>query len=82
MEKPFGITSEVKYLLIKASPVTIGRKLKADKKDLAFKGKSNTKPGNLLKKQIPIRVYYANADKKPGFFEIDTVHHCSHTDSG
>ena len=69
-------------MLLKASPATIDRKLKADKKKLAFKGRSGTKPGNLLKKQIPVRVYYADADKKPGFFEIDTVHHCGHTDSG
>ena len=80
--KPFGITPEVKGLLLKASPATIDRKLKADKKELAFKGKSGTKPGSLLKKQIPVRVYYTDADKKPGFFEIDTVHHCGHTDSG
>ena len=82
MEKPFGITPEVKALLLKASPATINRKLKADKKELAFKDKSGTKPGNLLKKKIPVRIYYVDADKKPGFFEIDTVHHCGHTDSG
>ena len=80
--KPFGITKEVKELLLKVSPATIDRRLKADKKELAFKGKSGTKPGNLLKKQIPVRTYYADADKKAGFFEIDTVHHCGHTDSG
>jgi len=80
--KPFGITKENRELLLKVSPATIDRKLKADKKELAFKGKSGTKPGNLLKKQIPVRTYYADADKKPGFFEIDTVHHCGHTDSG
>ena len=39
------------------------------------------KPGRLLKKQIPVRTYYADADKKPGFFEIDTVHHCGTSDS-
>jgi hypothetical protein len=80
--KPFGITKEVKKLLLNVSPATIDRKLKADKKKLAFKGKSGTKPGNLLKKQIPVRVYYADADKKPGFFETDTVHHCGSSESG
>jgi hypothetical protein len=49
---------------------------------LALKGKSGTRPGKLLKKQIPVRTYYADADKKPGFFEIDTVHHCGTSDSG
>lgn len=80
--KPFHITKEIKKLLLSVSPATIDRKLKADKKKLALKGKNGTKPGNLLKKQIPIRTYYADADKKPGFFEIDTVHHCGPTESG
>jgi hypothetical protein len=82
LAKPFGIAKDVKELLLKASPATIDRKLKADKKSLAFKGKCGTKPGSLLKKQIPIRTYYADADKKAGFFEIDTVHHCGSSESG
>jgi hypothetical protein len=82
LESAFQITPEVKALLLKASPSTIDRKLKADKKKLALKGKSGTKPGSLLKKQIPVRTYYPDADKKPGFFEADTVHHCGLHDSG
>jgi hypothetical protein len=73
LEKPFCITEEDKELLLSVSPSTIDRLLKADKKKLVLKGKSGTKPGKLLKKQIPVRTYYADADKKPGFFEIDTV---------
>ena len=82
LEPAFRITPEIKKLLLKVSPATIDRKLKADKKRLALKGKSRTKPGNLLKKQIPIRTYYTEADKKPGFFEVDTVHHCGISESG
>ena len=82
LETPFHIKDEIKELLLKVSPSTIDRVLKADKKRLALKGKSGTKPGKLLKKQIPIRTYYADADKKPGFFEVDTVHHCGTSDSG
>ena len=33
-------------------------------------------------RQIPVRVYFADAEKKPGFFEVDTVHHCGTADSG
>jgi hypothetical protein len=80
--KPFCITEKDKEMLLSASPSTIDRLLKADKKKLALKGKSGRKPGKLLKKQIPVRAYYADADKKPGFFEIDTVHHCGTSDSG
>jgi hypothetical protein len=82
LEKPFRLTEKEKELLLSASPSTIDRLLKPDKKKLALKGKSGTKPGKLLKKQIPVRTYYADADKKPGFFEIDTVHHCGTSDSG
>jgi hypothetical protein len=82
LEPAFHITPEVKKLLLKVSPATVDRKLKGDKKRLALKGKSRTKPGNLLKKQIPVRTYYADTDKKPGFFEVDTVHHCGVSDSG
>jgi len=82
LEPAFHITPEVKELLLKISPATIDRLLKKDRKKLSPKGKSLTKPGKLLKKQIPVRVYYADADKKPGFFEADTVHHCGDSDSG
>ena len=82
LEAEFGITPEVKRLLLKISPSTIDRKLKEDKKKLALKGKNGTKPGKLLKKQIPVRTYYPDADKNPGFFEIDTVHHCGVSDTG
>ena len=68
--------------MLQASPATIDRKLRADKQKLARKGKCGTKPGNLLKKQIPVRTYYADADKKPGFFEVDTVHHCGVSELG
>jgi hypothetical protein len=82
LEPEFHISPETRELLLTVSPATIDRKLREDKKKLAFKGKCGTKPGTLLKKQIPIRTYYADVDKKPGFFEIDTVHHCGMYESG
>ena len=82
LEHPFHLTEKDKELLLSVSPSTVDRLLKQDKRKLALKGKSGTKPGKLLKKQIPVRTYYADVDKKPGFFEIDTVHHCGTSDSG
>jgi hypothetical protein len=76
LQTPFRMTPETKELLLKVSPSTIDRLLRPDKKRLSLKGKSGTKPGKLLKKHIPIRVYFPDAQKKPGFFEFDTVHHC------
>jgi hypothetical protein len=82
LEQPFAITGKDKALLLSISPSTIDRVLKQEKKKLSLKGKNGTKPGKLLKKQIPVRTYYADIDKKPWFFEIDTVHHCGTSDKG
>lgn len=80
--KDFGITGEIKEKLLRISPSTIDLRLRAEKQKLKIKGKSGTRPGKLLRKNIPIRTYYAWDEKKPGFFEIDTVHHCGDRDSG
>lgn len=40
------------------------------------KGKTTTKPGTLLKHQIPIHVFTKWSDRKPGFGEIDLVANC------
>jgi hypothetical protein len=78
----FGITAEIREKLMTISPATIDRALKADRKKLAVRGISGTKPGNLLKKHIPVRTHYPWNERKPGFFEIDTVHHCGERDAG
>jgi hypothetical protein len=68
---------------MKISPATIDRALKKDKAALALKGKSLTKPGDILKHRIPIRTFYTSQERKlPGFIQIDTVHHCGQTTSG
>ncbi|MDR0474787.1 MAG: hypothetical protein LBH43_14075 [Treponema sp.] len=82
LEQPFHLTEKDKELLLSASSSATDRVLKPDKKKLSLKGKSGTKLGKLLKKHIPVRTYYADVDKKPSFFEIDTVHHCGTSDSG
>jgi hypothetical protein len=40
-----------------------------------IKGRSNTKPGTLLKNQIPIRTFSEWNEQRPGFTEIDLVGH-------
>jgi hypothetical protein len=78
----FGITAEIREKLMTISPATIDRALKEDRKKLVIRGISGTKPGNLLKKHIPVRTHYPWNERKPGFFEIDTVHHCGERDAG
>jgi hypothetical protein len=78
----FGITPDIREKLLYISPATIDRALKGARKNLKVRGISGTKPGNLLKKHIPIRIHYPWDERKPGFFEIDTVHHCGERDAG
>lgn len=61
--------------LLKISAASIDRLLAADRKKLQIKGRSHTKPGSLLKSQIPIRRFDEWNEGKPGFVEIDLVGH-------
>ena len=61
--------------LNKVSPATIDRILKTERKKYQLKGKSLTKPGNLLKRSIPIKTFAEWNNAKPGFLEIDLVGH-------
>jgi hypothetical protein len=79
---PFHITADIGKKLLQISPATIDRTLKEDRNKLAIRGISGTKPGKLLKKHIPVRTHYPWNERKPEFFEIDTVHHCGERDSG
>jgi len=78
----FSLVNEFQALFESVSPATIDRKLKQEKKRFRIKGISTTKKGTLLKSQIPIRVYFDRNERKPGFFEADTVSHCGPRASG
>ena len=79
----FNISKETAEKLKKISPATIDRYLKKDKEKLRLKGKSLTKSLDSLKSRIPIRTFYSSEErKKPGFWQIDTVHHCGQATSG
>ena len=78
----FKLSKELTALLKSVSPARIDRKLKNEKARYRLKGIRTTKPGSLLKSQIPIRVCFDRDEKRPGFFEIDTVSHCGAQASG
>src|SRR5215470_6488211 len=59
--------------LMKISASTIDRLLREHKQRMGGKGRSGTKPGALLKSQIPIRTFSDWDEKRPGFVEIDLV---------
>jgi len=72
----FGsLTGNVIKTLLAISPATIDRILKPVRIRYQKRGKSTTKPGTLLRKQIPINTDQWD-ESRPGFLEADTVAHC------
>ena len=69
------IDEECAARLCAMSAATIDRRLAADRKQLELKGRSHTKPGSLLKTQIPMRTWADWDENTPGFVEIDLVGH-------
>ena len=74
-DKELDITDAQADLLMSMSPATIDRKLTDERKKMLPRGRSHTKPGSLLKSQIPIRTWAEWDDAVPGFVEIDLVGH-------
>lgn len=69
------ISDDTAALLCAMSAATIDRRLAGDRAKLRLKGRSGTKPGSLLKSQIPVRTWADWDDAAPGFVEIDLVGH-------
>ncbi len=74
------LTAEIRDKLLSASPATIDRLLKPVRV-FHKKGRCGTRPGTLLKNQIPIKTHNWDVTK-PGFFEADTVAHCGNSMAG
>jgi hypothetical protein len=69
------LSEPTRYQLIRMSAATIDRRLAPERARLRLKGRSLTKPGSLLKSQIPIRTWADWDEARPGFVEIDLVGH-------
>ena len=76
------VSDEEAALLVGMSAATIGRRLAAERAALSPRGRSHTKPGTLLKSQIPVRTWAEWAENRPGFVEIDLVGHEGGNSSG
>jgi len=75
-QKRYGkIDAETLQKLRSLSPATIDRLLKPVRVKHTKHGRSTTKPGTLLRKQIPIKTNQWD-ETRPGFIEADTVAHC------
>lgn len=77
-----SLTHEVKAQLLSMSRSTIDRRLQPARIKEKKRGLSSTKPGTLLKRQIPVRIYTPWDEQQPGFLEIDLVAHCGETTAG
>jgi hypothetical protein len=69
------IDEDTTALLVSMSAATIDRRLAGERAKHQLKGRRTTKPGSLLKSQIPVRTWADWDDAQPGFVEIDLVSH-------
>ena len=64
------------------SAATIDRRLAERRRLQRPRGVATTKPGSLLKSQIPVRTFTPWDEQAPGFVEIDLVAHCGTSTAG
>jgi hypothetical protein len=69
------IDEDTAALLVSMSAATIDRRLAGERAKYRLKGRVCTKPGSLLKSQIPVRTWADWDDARPGFVEVDLVGH-------
>jgi len=73
--KEIELDKTVREKLSKISAATIDRVLARERKKRSLRQRARTKPGTLLKHQIPIRTFCEWDEQRPGFVEIDLVGH-------
>ena len=66
------LPQETLQALLRISPATIDRLLSPTRIQYTKRGRATTKPGTLLRKQIPIKTNQWD-ESRPGFLEADTV---------
>jgi hypothetical protein len=80
--KEIKLSKDDEALILTVSASTIDRLLAPARKGMNPKGRSTTKPGTLLRHQIPIRTFADWTEDKPGFLEVDLVAHCGDSTHG
>ena len=76
------LTGQQRSALLGMSAATIDRRLAARRREQRPRGLATTKPGSLLRSQIPVRTATPWDEQAPGFAEIDLVAHCGPTTAG
>ena len=75
------LSTSVRQRLLTISPATIDRLLRPHRQ-APRRGINTTRPGALLKQQIPVRTFTDWDEVRPGFFEADLVAHCGAQNKG
>ena len=75
-------STQTREKLLRISAATIDRLLRPERRKYELRGRSHTKPGTLLKHQIPIRTFAEWDEQRPGFVEVDLVGHDGGVASG
>jgi len=73
--KELRISKKIQRHLLSMSAATIDRLLKPERMKHMLKRRGGTKPGTLLKHQIPIRTFADWDTAQPGYIEMDLVGH-------
>ncbi len=76
------LTDAVRTQLLTLSAATADRLLRPARQAQAPRSFATTKPGALLKRQIPIRTFAGWDEARPGFVEADLVAHCGQRAEG
>jgi hypothetical protein len=76
-----GVSSRQRKLLRQISAATLDRLLSGARADYSGRGRCGTKPGSLLKTEIPIRTGTWDLTR-PGYLEADSVAHCGSSLAG
>lgn len=81
IRRRYAISAEIEKKLLSISPRQMDRRLKSRKTKAGKRIYGRTKPGTLLKHQIPIKTDYWDV-KTPGWTEVDTVSHSGSSAEG
>ncbi len=80
-EGAVALEPAVREQVLQMSAATIDRRLHPFRLQRRH-GVGTTKPGTLLKQQVPIQTYTPWDEQRPGFVEIDLVAHCGTSTAG
>jgi hypothetical protein len=76
------LTPAMDKLVRQASRPTLARLLEPARARYPRRGATITRPGTMLKHEIPIRTFTEWTDARPGFLEVDLVAHCGSKTDG